>query len=455
MSLKPSTLPQKGARLGSAAEASTILQSLFESERNQVGRTYRVAFRDSDGSIGRRDFVTHWIHRYPAKMFHRIPEAILDALPSNSQLTILDPFCGSGTVLLEGMLRGHSTIGIDINPIARLISRVKTTVIAPSSLRRSSNAVVRRARRKNAGSNDDEALDFWFRPRIRTILEALLASVGEIKNSTSREFYLVTLSSIIRRSSLADPTVSPPVKLRRTRVRRANKKYRTHLYRALNLTTEDVYENFTTAVKRNTERMAELCRLNPTGKARILSGIAEAATTGLKSGSVDLVITSPPYCGAQKYARSLRLEMLLMGYSEEEIAAVDRKTLGNERVGQRQASSITETRLPDVNRLIKRIRTRNPIRAYMLADYVNYLDRFAAELCRVIKHEGNAFVTFGTNKLAGLTVNCADIFISLARTHGLKHVATLVDTIPSRGLITVRHETAGTISDERIVWLRR
>src|SRR5947209_1395898 len=135
MSLEPSILPQKAKRSGRVVEASTILRSLFESDQDHVGRAYRVAFRDSDGTIGRRDFVTHWIHRYPAKMFHRIPEAILDALPSDSQLTILDPFCGSGTVLLEGMLRGHSTIGIDINPIARLISRVKTTAIPPRFLR--------------------------------------------------------------------------------------------------------------------------------------------------------------------------------------------------------------------------------------------------------------------------------------------------------------------------------
>jgi hypothetical protein len=436
-------------------EASSILHSLFTKDENHTSRVHRVAFRDSDGAIGRRDFATHWIHRYPAKMFHRIPEAILDALPSDSPLTILDPFCGSGTVLLEGMLRGHNTIGIDINPMARLISRVKTTSIPPDTFRRHINGILKRARKKIRVPQAHETLDFWFRPEARKVLEAILASIAKVKDPTCREFYLVTLSSVIRRSSLADPTVSPPVKLSRTRAKYANKKYRVHLNRALRLNGHGVYELFAEAVRRNTERLAELHSLKPTGKARILSGLAEASTTGLKTGSVDLVITSPPYCGAQKYARSLRLEMLLMGLSVEEIAAIDRKTLGNERVGKRQTEVIAATRLESTNRLIERIKRRNPIRAYMLSDYINYLDRFVAELRRVMKRGGNAFVTFGTNRLAGLRVDCAQHFISLARIHGLKHIATLVDTIPSRGLITIRHETAGTINDERIVWLRR
>ena len=89
--------------------------------------TISTKFRGSQGAVGRRDAATHWIHWYPAKMFHRIPAEILASLTADDGLTVLDPFCGSGTVLLEAALRGHSAIGIDINPLARLISKVKTT----------------------------------------------------------------------------------------------------------------------------------------------------------------------------------------------------------------------------------------------------------------------------------------------------------------------------------------
>ena len=86
-----------------------------------------VTFRGPGGAVGRRDRATHLLHWYPAKMFYRIPDQILRALRPDNSCVILDPFCGSGTVLVEGLVRGYSAIGIDINPMARLISRVKTT----------------------------------------------------------------------------------------------------------------------------------------------------------------------------------------------------------------------------------------------------------------------------------------------------------------------------------------
>ena len=113
-----------------------------------------IRFRGSQGEVGRRDFATHWIHWYPAKMFHRIPAEILTSLTSEG-LTVLDPFCGSGTVLLEAALRGHSAIGIDVNPLARLISRVKTTRLDVDSLSHRADQMLSRARASRGNQRVD------------------------------------------------------------------------------------------------------------------------------------------------------------------------------------------------------------------------------------------------------------------------------------------------------------
>ena len=89
---------------------------LYREHSKGIPATMSARFRGSQGEVGRRDFATHWIHWYPAKMFHRIPAEIL-ASSTAERLTVLDPFCGSGTVLLEAALRGHSAIGIDVNPL--------------------------------------------------------------------------------------------------------------------------------------------------------------------------------------------------------------------------------------------------------------------------------------------------------------------------------------------------
>src|SRR5580704_13919107 len=97
------------------AEAAFAAKSLG---KRGVPKTINVVFRSENGAVGKRDHLTHWIHSYPAKMFHRIPQVILSRLPLKPTLRILDPFCGSGTVLLEAISRGHSAIGIDVNPLA-------------------------------------------------------------------------------------------------------------------------------------------------------------------------------------------------------------------------------------------------------------------------------------------------------------------------------------------------
>ena len=436
-------------------DAANVLRDLSGGSLDSAPTICRVAFRQPDGRIGKRDFATHWIHRYPAKMFHRIPRIILQAVAGSRPMNVLDPFCGSGTVLLESILSGHDAIGIDVNPMAQLISRVKTTPIEPAHLSRHLRYIKDRALRITEGQDRDEVLDFWFKPDVRYTLHALLRSINSIDHVPCREFFTVCLSACVRPCSWADPTISPPVKLCRTRARVAGDRYRKHYKRANSLTVAHVLQEFDRTSTENLRRMSQLFGSAPLATARIIDGNCEASSTGLLGESVDLVLTSPPYCGAQKYVRSLRLEMLMLGMSRQVIAEADRRTLGTERVSSTSTAQWTDFRSATVTQLIRRINARNQVRAFMLAEYISYLDQFAKELRRVLKHDGDAFVTFGTDHIAGFKVDSAAIFADLAASHSLQHVATLIDHIPSRGMITIRHSTAGTISDERVVWLRR
>lgn len=296
-------------------------------------------------------------------------------------------------------------------------------------------------------------LDYWFKPRIKAALHNIFSSIGEIEHTGCREFFEAGLSSIVRQASLADPRIAPPVKLNVKRSNAANQKYRNDLDRASHLRVPDVYDLFTVAIESNLRRMKELHSSSHLGKAIILPSDCEAARTGLPTASIDLVVTSPPYCGAQKYARSLRLEMLVMGIDAAEIAITDRRTLGTERITKTDVLNMLPTPLPDLNSLIEQIGLKNPVRSAMLAQYGCYLGQFAKELARVLRPNGNAFVTFGTDRISGFDVKCAEIFARVAGAAGLRHVATLIDKIPSRGMITKRHSTAATIPEEHVVWV--
>src|SRR6185369_6752514 len=76
----------------------------------------------------------HSFHRYPAKFIPEIPRALIRVLPPSAGSVVFDPFCGGGTTLLEAQAAGYSSVGVDLNPIGCLLSRVKTNPLPANFL---------------------------------------------------------------------------------------------------------------------------------------------------------------------------------------------------------------------------------------------------------------------------------------------------------------------------------
>ena len=114
------------------------------------------------------------LHSYPAKFISDIPKTFLNILPLPKNTAVLDPFCGSGTTLLESQKKGISSIGIDLNPIACLISRVKTSP-TPIGFERTVIEVSQDA--KNIRDPIIPAipnLDHWFKSEVQDATAALI-----------------------------------------------------------------------------------------------------------------------------------------------------------------------------------------------------------------------------------------------------------------------------------------
>ena len=440
------------------ADACKVISDLQEgrSSARLRQREIVVSFRGHEGAIGRRDFATHWLHWYPAKMFQRIPSVFLDTLPLPKQSTILDPFCGSGTVLLEANLRGYDAIGIDINPLARLISQAKTTPVDPCDLKRGLAYLLTRAKRSRSMPPAQQTLDDWIPRPARIGLHRLGIAVSEIPESESRAFFLITLTSIVRSVSLADPAIPPLVRLREERAETAGSKYQQALQRSQSIKTSSVYSAFLAAATANIKRMSELYpQRRRLGCTRISADGSDAAHTNLDSESVGAIITSPPYCGSQKYVRSMKLELILSGSSQDEIKQLDRQMLGTEAVSGR-AVPLSDMLSGDlyIDQIVRTIHALNPVRARMASEYSNYISSFAEECRRILRPGGELLVTLGRSTLAGIPFPADQILRRAGEAAGLEYIATLVDRIRSRGLLTQRHRTAGRIDHEYIVWMR-
>ncbi|MDR3217604.1 MAG: site-specific DNA-methyltransferase, partial [Dysgonamonadaceae bacterium] len=76
---------------------------------------------------------THGYHRYPAKFLPNIVKKLIETYAVGNG-TIADVFAGCGTTLVEAKVHGIKSIGIDINPVAQLITKAKTNPIPPDIL---------------------------------------------------------------------------------------------------------------------------------------------------------------------------------------------------------------------------------------------------------------------------------------------------------------------------------
>ena len=89
-----------------------------------VARALEAALRASEDE---RDTLTHGFHAYPARLHPEIASVALDTFARPGDL-VLDPFCGSGTVLVEARVRGLDATGVDLNPLALRLAEVKTAL---------------------------------------------------------------------------------------------------------------------------------------------------------------------------------------------------------------------------------------------------------------------------------------------------------------------------------------
>jgi len=71
-------------------------------------------------------YLLHSLHSYPARFIPQIPKRAISRWSKPGEI-VLDPFCGSGTTLLECALSGRNSIGVDNNPVATLISKAKVS----------------------------------------------------------------------------------------------------------------------------------------------------------------------------------------------------------------------------------------------------------------------------------------------------------------------------------------
>ena len=271
--------------------------------------------------------LTHPFHTYPARLHPATARVLVEFVGEGAARTapLVDPFCGSGTVLVEARAAGLRAIGVDLNPLAVLVARAKTWTVPPrrrTELSRTGHMIAgatiaagkaaRRATaetaalRRPAGfdpNSRDRRLARWFAPHVRRELEDLAARIDELRahDAELAEVLRACLSAILykvsSRTSDTDPTW-------------VDRKIGRGLPARLFAQRVDLLAAGLADLSRVHAALPEVFELD-------VRRLAEVVPDGTAAG----IVTSPPYAGTYDYAEHQRLRFDFLALRHRELDA--------------------------------------------------------------------------------------------------------------------------------------
>jgi hypothetical protein len=439
------------------------MTEFFVEEYSRNNFPIPISFRDLFPNMNRLERYTHLIHTYPAKLLPHIPYFFLNNnYFSQEGDVVLDPFCGTGTVLLEANLAKRNALGADANPLARKIAIVKTQKINVQKLTKILELLLHQAKLyKKVEFPDVRNRTFWFPEKTQVQLAKIRRAIDELPNGKYKSFFEVCFSNCIKKVSYADPRIAVPVKLNPDRFEKDSEQYNKIKKRLLDLNSLNVFEKYRSICSENIIRIDTLSCLSDDVSSKIISENARVLTesinkrTLIKDESIDMIITSPPYAGAQKYIRSSSLNLGWLGLTEkDDLKSLDKKNIGRENYLSTELKKI-KTNIQSADKLLDTLFKKNKLRAYIVGNYLIEMKTALDESIRVLKNGGYMVIVVGNNKVCEMEFNTQEYLTEYIQSKGLKLQFKLIDDIKSYGLMTKRNKTADIISREWILVFKK
>jgi len=336
--------------------------------------------------IRNKTYLTHNYHPFPAKFIPQIPSQIIEKL-SHTQDHVLDPFCGSGTSLVEACLLGRASIGVDINPLACLIAKVKTKPLNDKQLR-IAKATALKAKRDVTSLYYQKLLEEetsvkytipefhnknkWFESFILRELAIVKAHIDNVEDTDVKDFLKIGFSAII---------VSVSNQESDTRYAAIEK----------NLTKGITIKMFEDKIDDMSSRMIEFRRLC---KATVSVYNADAGDLSfIPSESVDLVVTSPPFPNTYDYYLYHKFRMIWL--------SMDYRIAQEKEIGSRHKHSD---------------------RGLGIDDFSESMTNCIYEMHRLLRNGKYCCIVIGDVILRGQYVKMNELIAKIAKKCGLSHI---------------------------------
>lgn len=380
-------------------------------------------------------YATHGLHAFAARLPPPLARWAIETFTDPGDY-VLDVMCGSGTTLVEGLLTGRHAWGVDIDPLARMITLTKATPIEPATILDFATKVERLS---DDGQLDDSwrpalpRLDYWFRADVCRDLARLKSAVVALTESGSplRSLAWTVFSSLI---------------VARTSV--ANARDLVHSRHHFREWTKDpdVPRRFLRQMSRAARMMQELSDLSAGGvsvTARLVGN--DARSLGLADGAIDLAFFSPPYVSALDYPRAHAFAVAWLSdvfdVDLDRYRADARRYIGTDRAALAEVTSDQPlpplTGWPAVDGVVGRLR-ESPEKAWTVYRYFRDMGLVLSECARVTRPGGHVVIVVCPSNIRRVRIDTHDVFAALA-------------PVVSGGCLEVEDTYSRTIHDHRRV----
>lgn len=394
------------------SQQSACLQPDTRSELSRILQG-NLDFHSSNSNFGSHNF-----HSFPAKFPPQLPREFILALTEPGEV-VLDPMVGSGTTIIEAITAGRTGIGFDIDPLALLMTKVKTSNIDREHIKSIGEHIIQSARyaveddlpglmsklERKWNDKTKAFVDFWFAIDTQIELLALIREIDAIEDRSIKSFFQLCFSAVIITKSGG---VSLALDLGHTRPHKAKAVIN---HKGHTLVGKEILEkNNNPPVmvkilrppidefeKRFRNNLKSLCQVDHVGTARV--ECCNSHHLSLDNSSVDLIVTSPPYASnAIDYMRAHKFSLVWMGQGIEELELLRKKYIGGELTTNFEFQEVPSV----VAEIVSHIASQDSKKARVLLRYFSEMTHSLREMHRVLKPGKSAIVVVGSSMMRGI-----------------------------------------------------
>jgi site-specific DNA-methyltransferase (cytosine-N4-specific) len=363
--------------------------------------------------------VTHCYHAYPAMMIPQVASRLLERYGHGCKW-LFDPYCGTGTSLVEANLIGINAIGTDLNPLARLIAKTKTTRISLQMLDLYLKAfsdfafqVMFDLRGEGITMPEITNMDFWFDKLVQEELAVIKKFIADIDAADIRDFFYVAFSETVRESSY---TRNGEFKLFRMTAEQMQK------------FSPDVFGLMNSKLARNRKGLKSFIEQATSAYSLVYSFNTVHEIRHIEPESIDIVLTSPPYGDSRTtvaYGQFSRLANEWLGVSDAN--QIDNQLMGGKR---RTASPKFESQT--VMETLEKISVIDSRRADEVASFYHDYRQSIQNVSGTLKSGGYACYVVGNRRVKGVTLPTDIITQDFFECNGFRHIETIIRIIPNK-----------------------